>query len=73
MDYGGDSGGYTDVHFTKPTTKEPKKSNKWVEIWFLVAIMFIASIIFYDKDPEFSGYCIGGAIMLPLIVWYFDN
>ena len=81
IDYGGDSGsgGYTGGFLSgfkneePKEPKKPKKSNKWIEIWFLVAIMIIASIIFFDKDPEFSGYCLGGAIMLPLIVWYFDN
>jgi len=77
IEYSGDSSGYTGGYYTseeKPKEpKKPKKSNKWIEVWFLVIIMILASIITFDSDSSFAGYCIGGAIMLPLLIWYFDN
>lgn len=75
MEYDGDSGGYVD-RTTNTNPEEPKKLmkyNKWFEIWFIVILMIVASIIAFNNDPGFSGYCLGGAIMLPLLIWYFDN
>lgn len=75
IEYGGGSGGYVDrTTDTKPEEpKQPKKHSKWFEIWFMVILMIVASIITFNNDPGFSGYCLGGAIMLPLLIWYFDN
>jgi hypothetical protein len=42
IEYSGDSNGYTGGYYTRETQKEPmkpKKSNKWIKIWFLVIVM----------------------------------
>jgi hypothetical protein len=74
IEYGGNSGHYGGGNYTNNYKKEPKKPyNKWYEIWFLVVILIILSVISFNSDPGFAGYCMGGAIVLPLIIWYFDN
>jgi len=73
---GGGNGNYSDNDTTdiKPEeTKQSKKYSKWFEIWFIVILMIITSIMLFNNDPEFAGYCLGGALMLPLLSWYFDN